>query len=209
MISHADFDRICIALRAAPQQLNNIPFDDHIKWSEEAGPPETAEQFALEATYVICNSGMRHQAARTIYDRCDAALRAGEPTNTATRRGLGLDPIFGHDGKTFAIDDIWLQREKLLAQYLIAPDKLAFCESLPFIGKITKFHLAKNFGADVAKPDIHLDRLAKVHDTDPQTLCRLLASATGLKTRTVDLVLWMACARGVMNSTTGHFRGVA
>lgn len=207
MIALADFNAMMLALRAHPELLNGMELDEHIEWSESAGPPADADEFALEATYVICNSGMRHQAARGIYERCSAALRAGEPTNSLTRAALGLRPIFGHPKKTTAIDDIWLQRDKLLALYLAADDKVAFCESLPHIGPITKYHLAKNFGADVAKPDVHLQRLADIHGTTPQALCDYLAGLTGYRSRTVDLILWMACARGVVDSRTGDFKG--
>lgn len=45
--------------------------------------------------------------------------------------------------------------------------------ALPFVGAITKYQPAKNFGVSVVKPDLHLCRLAGIHRTE-----RLLASAT-------------------------------
>lgn len=81
-----------------------------------------------------------------------------------------------------------------------ADDKLAFCESLPWIGGITKYHLAKNFGADVAKPDVHLKRLADAAGCTAQALCDRLARETGYRVGTVDVVLWRACAIGLVDS---------
>jgi len=92
----------------------------------------------------------------------------------------------------------------LLGRYLVAADKVEFCASLPWIGNITKYHLAKNFGADVAKPDVHLQRLADREGTTAQALCERLAKATGYRAATVDVLLWRACANGIINSRTGE-----
>lgn len=202
MITADEFLAIKEAVAAHPEQLNGVPLADHITWSETCGPPEDAEQFALEAIFVICNSGMNHKVARGIFERVKAELRRGVCIDPAMRkRFLGLPPVFGHAGKCQAIDRIWSLREYYFDGYMAADDKVAFCGTLPWIGEITKFHLAKNFGADVAKPDVHLQRMAKRYGTTPQKLCADLAAATGYKARTVDLILWVACAKGVIDST--------
>ena len=169
---------------------------DDMDWSEKCGPPKDAEDFALEAIFVICNSGMQNKVARMIFDRVKPALLEGR----SARAG------FNHVGKTTAIDAIWNHREGLLVQYMAAEDKVEFCGSLPWIGPITKYHLAKNFGTQVAKPDVHLQRLADLHGCTAQALCERLSAETGLKIATVDLLLWRACAEGIINSKTGEIR---
>ena len=161
-----------------------------IEWSESVQEPQDADGFAREAIFVICNSGMRFTVAQGIFNRVMEQLLANGSAHEA----------FGHKGKSDAIDRIWRDRERLLSEYRAAPDKLAFCESLPFIGGITKYHLAKNFGADVAKPDVHLQRLADWEGTTPQALCDRLAKESGYRASTVDLILWRACAIGLINS---------
>ena len=161
-----------------------------VDWAENACEPVDADEFAREAIFVICNSGMRFAVAQGIFNRVMVALESGSTADT----------VFGHKGKCGAIDHIWAERGSLFDKYRAAPDKLAFCESLPWIGCITKYHLAKNFGADVAKPDVHLQRLAEHEGTTPQKLCADLAAATGFRVNTVDVVLWRACAIGVINS---------
>jgi hypothetical protein len=160
---------------------------------EACCPPANEEHFALEAIYVICNSGMKNTVARGIFERVRAALL-----------GRTIREVFGHKGKAAAIDHIWRHQGVLYVDYLLADDKLAFCESLPWIGGITKYHLAKNFGADVAKPDVHLQRLADREGCTAQQLCERLATATGLRVAAVDTVLWRACANGILNSRTGE-----
>jgi hypothetical protein len=90
---------------------------------------------------------------------------------------------------------------------MAAEDKLAFCETLPWIGGITKYHLAKSYGLDFAKPDVHLQRLADLEGVTAQELCARLAPELGWKVRTVDLVIWRACATGILDSRTGAFTG--
>jgi hypothetical protein len=179
----AEFQRLVVAVRDAG-------YGDDLDWAEKAKAPESADEFAREAIFVICNSGMRFTVAQGIFDRVKEALANGEHPGT----------VFGHKGKCAGIGWIWQNRHRLLTEYLAADDKLAFCESLPWIGQITKYHLAKNFGADVAKPDVHLQRLADHAGTTPQALCERLGAATGLRVATVDVVLWRACAIGLIQS---------
>ena len=165
---------------------------DDIAWADNTKPPEHAEEFATETIFVICNSGMKHTIARKIFDKCMVAIAAGESCNT----------VFGHKGKADAMDHIWSNRSKLFAEYVAAPEKIAFCQSIPWIGGITCYHLAKNFGAQVAKPDVHLVRVAERHATNPQDLCERISEASGYKINTVDLILWRACAVGIMDGRT-------
>lgn len=167
---------------------------DDIEWAEALTDPTGPDDFAEEVIFVICNSGMRYTVARQIYERCMLALGQSRPVASA----------FGHVGKAAAIEKIWWERRELFAAYLAATDKLDFLVSLPWIGDITKYHLAKNFGVNVAKPDVHLQRLADREGCTAQALCERLAVATGYRVATVDTVLWRACAKGVMDSRTGR-----
>lgn len=184
MMPFVEFERVVRALEVAGHAAPDI------EWSENAGPPADADAFARETIFVICNSGMKNTVAQRIYDRVMLAIAEGQSASTA----------FGHAGKSKAIDRVWRERDRYFNGYMAAANKVAFCESIPFIGGITKYHLAKNFGADVAKPDVHLQRLADHYDTTPQKLCAGLGEQAGLKARTVDLLLWRACATGVIDS---------
>ena len=88
----------------------------------------------------------------------------------------------------------------LFRRFLQTDDLIAFCETLPWIGPITKFHLAKNLGSNVAKPDVHMLRLAKRSGTAAQELCERLSRETGYRAATIDLILWRACADGIIHS---------
>lgn len=137
---------------------------------------------------------MKNTIARKVFDKVRDALFDGALSHT----------VFGHHGKCCAIDTIWALREDKFRAYLAADDKLAYLATLPWIGDITKYHLAKNFGVDCAKPDVHLQRLADHHGVTPQVLCDDLARQTGYRSATVDVLLWRACANGVIDSRSGR-----
>lgn len=185
MITVEKFQHLVAALGQQAQE--------DIEWGEALTVPDNAVDFAEETIFVICNSGMKNTVARGIFNRCIAALRDGKP----------VIAVFKHPGKVSAIEYIYAERESLYRGFMDATDKLSFCESLPWIGGVTKYHLAKNFGADVAKPDVHLQRLADREGCTAQQLCERLASATGWRVATVDTLLWRACANGIINSRTG------
>lgn len=189
MLSAAHFEEIVGRLRAAGWA------EEDIAWSEGCGPPKDAEDFASEVIFVICNSGMKNTVARRIYDKVMPMVRMG---------GSAAN-VFGHYDKSQAIDIIWIRRDEFFAGFMAAADKVAFCETLPWIGPVTKYHLAKNFGVDVAKPDVHLQRLADIEGVTAQELCERLAETSPYRVRTVDVLLWRACAVGIIDSRTGDF----
>jgi hypothetical protein len=165
-------------------------FGPTIEWTESLTAPPDPDRFADATIYVICNSGMANNVAAGIFERCRAALREGRPVSA----------VFKHPGKARAIESIWHNRAQLFAAYLAAEDKVAALRELPWIGEITALHLAKNFGADVAKPDVHMERLARVEDTTTEVLCARLASETGYRVATIDTILWRACAERILLS---------
>lgn len=172
------------------QAVRNAGYAAAIEWSENIKSPATAVRLAAEAIYVILNSGMSNLVAVPIFERCMVALRRGESATT----------VFGHPQKAAAIDAIWRRRASLLRALREAEDIIEFCASLPWVGPVTKYHLAKNLGADVAKPDRHLNRLAEPEGATAQELCERLAKETGYRVATIDLILWRACADGIIHS---------
>ncbi len=164
-------------------------------WAQNVSAPNTPEDFAAEYTWVVLNSGMRNTVARKIMDRVWPLVVSGQP----------MTPAFGHVGKRRAIEATWQDRGRLWCEAVVLKDAelVDWCESLPWIGPITKHHLAKNLGADVAKPDRWLVRLADAEHTTVDELCARLARETGDRVATVDVVLWRACAVGVLAIDNG------
>lgn len=166
-------------------------FGQEVEWAQHVEAPDAAEDFAAQAIWVILCSGMKAQVARIIEARVWAVINAGKKVK---------GNVLGKSGKAEAIDAIWRDRDELFRAFQAAEDKVEFCLSMPWIGNITKWHLAKNLGVDCAKPDVHLERVAAYYGTTPADLCAGLASATGDRIATVDLVIWRACNLGIVNS---------
>lgn len=182
-------------------ELAGLGYAHDWEWSQSVQAPETGDDLACEYAWVVINSGLRHTVARGIMDRVWPRLIEGLP----------LYPVvYGHAGKALAIGLMWDRREWRLAQFRqigANTDRvLEWCESLPWIGKITKYHLAKNLGVDVAKPDRWLVRLAEAESETVAGLCERLARETGDRIATVDVVLWRACAVGVLVVDAGGIR---
>lgn len=190
MITLKRFRKLEAALRAHG-------YGPMIEWSESIQPPADAEAYAAAAIYVICNSGMKNSVAAPIAERCIDAVAAGTPAAT----------VFGHPGKSAAIDRIWEDRLQLFGRYILAEAKLDVLAELPWIGPVTRYHLAKNLGANVAKPDVHLERLARGDKTTTRTLCKRLARWSGYRVATIDSILWRACADGLLSSIAYEAEG--
>ena len=138
-------------------------FDRAIKMTELAGytwelhivqnrrfSAMTADIFFQEYTLVVISSGMKNQVAKKIYERLFSE---------------GLEAI-GHPGKRAAVKEMEVLRKVRWNALKMAHDAsdahaIEYLETLPWIGPITKYHLARNLGIDCAKPDRHLTRIAE------------------------------------------------
>ena len=149
-----------------------------------------ADAFAQHAIFAVVSGGMNAIIAERIYLRCMAALNASASATS----------VFKHPGKSLAIDHIWSERQRYYQCYLEASNRLTFLGTLPWIGPVLALHLAKLLGHDVAKPDVHLERLARRERTTTAKLCRRLSGQTGYRVATIDSILWRACADGLLHS---------
>lgn len=169
-----------------PQRVIDAGFVHEVAWAENIQPVSDSWTFFVEYVWVVLNSAMKNQVARGIMERMRPLLATDEPIRS----------VFGHSGKAAAIEKMRSDRDEVFRKYLAAPDKMAFLESLPWIGGITRYHLAKNYGVDTLKPDRHLVRIAQRFATDPFTLCHRLADEARDRVGTVDLVIWRAANLG-------------
>lgn len=164
-------------------------YGKEIDWQRSIKPVESLQVFCDEATWVILNSGMKEQIARQIWNRIKMAWAEGKTTGSA----------FGHKGKVAAIDYIYANGLRLMKEYKAADNKIEYLQTIPFIGKITCWHLAKNYGEDVVKPDRHLVRIANYYKTTPDDLCEKLSKETGEKKCVIDIILWRGANLGIFS----------
>lgn len=170
-------------------------YREDIVWAEGVRAPETSLLFAREHCFVVCNSGMNFNAGTLVFNRVWDAL---------THNRNPYPKCLNNEPKCRAMRVVYRDRKALFAEWqaLTCDDqgKLAWLGRLPYIGEITRYHLAKNFGVDVAKPDRHLVRIAAHFGETTHSLCARLARESGDRINTVDVVLWRAAATDIIST---------
>ena len=183
----------------AKQVLIRQGYAQEISWQENVSLSSLTEQgFLREAAWVVLSTGMRESVIRGLFDRVSEAFLCWESAcrilrEKETCRALALN-CFRNQRKIDAIigiaeivDSEGFERLKArISEY-----GTEVLQDLPYIGPTTSYHLAKNIGLDVAKPDRHLQRVAAATGFDtPSALCAELAEAVGDRKAVVDIVIW-------------------
>jgi hypothetical protein len=135
--------------------------------------------FFREYVWVVLNAGMKEQVARRIFDKFMDRLDI---------------LTIGHLGKRDAIRRAINEYQQWFVDLKKSDDKLEYLTSLPWIGDITKHHLARNIGIDTVKPDRHLVRLAKEYGfKTPMDLCVEIQKTFHEPLGVIDVILWRFC----------------
>lgn len=155
---------------------------------------QTPEAFLREYVWVVLNAGMKEQVARKIFDKFWECVRGD---SLLIQEDVNPFRVIGHPEKRKSIEEAVREHKRWFKELLAAEDKIEYLESLPFIGPITKHHLARNVGIDAVKPDRHLQRLAeKFGFPSPLEMCKAIqvelidGQGPPEKLGTIDLVLW-------------------
>ncbi|MDE2716884.1 MAG: hypothetical protein OXI33_07700 [Chloroflexota bacterium] len=174
-------------------------YGDEIDWQAHVHFEDVGEaEFLRESAWVVLSSGFRESVVRKCFDKVsdaflgweDARLihsRRKECVNAAVR-------VFGNRRKLEAITQIVekVAREGVEAiKEGIRAQGVDYLGRLPYIGPVTSYHLAKNLGLGVVKPDRHLVRMATAsgHHTVVE-MCSKIAEEVGDSLPVVDIVLW-------------------
>ncbi|MCK9591832.1 MAG: hypothetical protein M0Q91_07480 [Methanoregula sp.] len=168
----------------ADNYLMENNFEWEIDFVRNIKPLEEQEDwyFYYQYVWVVLNAGMKEQIAHKICDRFFEEKRF---------------EVIGHLGKREAIRTAalnykeWLKKIKELKT---TTGRINYLETLPWIGPITKFHLARNIGIDTVKPDRHMIRLAERYNfSNPLEMCRALSEVFKEKVGVIDVILWRYC----------------
>jgi len=183
----------------AKQTLIRQGYAQEISWQENVNLSSLTEQgFLREAAWVVLSAGMRECVIRGLFDRVSAAFLCWESAcrilrEKETCRAVALT-YFRNQRKIDAIIGIAEIVDSEGFEHLkarISEHGAQVLQELPYIGPITSYHLAKNVGLNVAKPDRHLQRVAAATGFEtPAALCTELAKAVGDRKAVVDIVIW-------------------
>lgn len=174
-------------------------FAEEIDWQDSRSLSKLTEsEFLAESAWVILSSGMREAVVRRCYkDVSQAFIDWISASAIAARRAECEEEarqFFNHSAKIRAIGSMCERVSECGFSSIleeIRSENICFLQTFDFIGPITCFHLAKNLGLDVVKPDRHLMRMASAAGCScPVELCETIAEITGDKLSVVDLILW-------------------
>lgn len=183
----------------ARQEIIERGFGYEIDWQAQRNFEEVTESsFLEEAAWVVVSSGMKESVVRGKFPQltrafCDwsSARAIVEAEASCRRRAL---TSFAHSGKIQAILAIAKRVHRLGIEEIkrsVGSEGVDYLGSFEFIGPVTRYHLAKNLGLDVVKPDRHLTRVAvALGCSSAADLCSAIAEETGDRVAVVDLVIW-------------------
>jgi hypothetical protein len=191
--------RIVGVYLSARDKVINSGFATEIDWQDGRKLVDLTEtEFLRESSWVILSAGMKETVIRRHFKELSRAFYEWESahiiaSNRKRCRFKALS-VFNHPGKVKAIIDLCDRVDEDGFDSIhssIMFGGVQYLRTFDFIGPTTCYHLAKNIGLDVVKPDRHLVRIARAAKfEDPHALCRMIADVTGDKLAVVDLVLW-------------------
>ena len=155
-------------------------FGHEVSWQDGRCFAEITETgFLREAAWVVLSSGMRETVVRNKFNSLSAAFN-----NWASARDIRENSglyrrkafrVFGHARKIDSIIEVASEVDRIGFECFkkkILEEGISFLRSLPYIGPATSYHLAKNLGLDVVKPDRHLLRIAALVWDAPEACFR-------------------------------------
>jgi hypothetical protein len=190
---------IAIRYLDAKDYLLESGYAPEIDWQDDVDINLLTETtFLREAAWVVLSAGMAERVVRSVFPRITDSFYGWTSASSIVRDSEGCRRkalrVFRHNGKVSAILEIARRVYSLGFTEVhgrIIRNGTEFLGTFPYIGKVTAFHLAKNLGIDVAKPDRHLTRVSTLLGfSDPSDLCALLAEELAEKRAVVDLVIW-------------------
>lgn len=154
--------------------------------------------FIRETAWVILNAGMKEKVIRKVWPEISSAFLFWNNSEDiiAERKKCIHNALkyFNHKKKIHSIaDSISYVYEVGFDNFkkIILSEGVNSLEELPYIGKITKYHLAKNIGLNYSKPDRHLQRISDRLSFDSvHEMCKTISNKTYDKENVIDLVIW-------------------
>ena len=192
-------EKLCQAYFLAKKKVIQEGYAREIDWQDQCSLNNLTEtQFLREAAWVVLSSGMKEKIISAKFPEISKVFfdwkSSGQIAEHSEFCFFNAVKVFGHHGKIKAIIKIAKKVHQdgfSSIKCRLNNEGLKFLNTLPFIGPVTQFHLGKNIGMDVVKPDRHLVRIADALGyNSPLKLCEDIATFSAEKISVIDLVLW-------------------
>ena len=192
-------ERLIAAYMTAKENVIEAGFAAEIDWQHRLDFNDVTEQdFLRESAWVILSAGMRETVVRAKFPAISRAFLDWVNARAIVRRSehcrQSALSVFAHEGKTEAILFLATVVSRTgfgTMRSRIKEEGVNYLQSFPYLGPATAFHLAKNLGLNVVKPDRHLVRISeRTGYSSPDAMCRDIAEVVGDKEAVIDVVLW-------------------
>lgn len=174
-------------------------FQHEINWQSNLNYDDLNEiSFLRETAWVILTCGMKEAIIRNKFiaiSNCFYNWESAEKIiiNHNDCRSSALK-IFNNKQKISAIINAADLLNKIgfkKLKEIIRVEPINTLQKFDYIGPVTVYHLAKNIGLPVAKPDRHLVRIAEMENySNVQTFCKEISKLSGDPISVVDIVFW-------------------
>lgn len=174
-------------------------YGNELSWQESIDFESMDEgSFLKELAWVILSSGMKEQTIRSVFKKLTPIFQYWVSATSINEKReecyIEALRIYNHRGKISAI----LHSAKIIhdsgfyrIKQGVQSSPFEVLRQFPYIGPVTVYHLAKNIGLQVAKPDRHLVRIAHSDGYDDvQVFCQHISSIYGDSIPVVDIVFW-------------------
>lgn len=181
---------------------------DFLSWMRRRPRPTDHDPdfFLAEYTWIVSASGFRVSRVQAKWEELRHAMHGFDPWRIREMTfdeisSTYMDHMIRNQAKAKAVattlrryapdEQAWLA----LMERLEKTNDVDVLKTLPYIGDTLKFHLARNLGLDVAKPDVHMLRLAPRFgyggdNAGIQAMCEHVARYRKERIGVVDYVLW-------------------
>ncbi len=179
-----------------------------LDWVRKLRRPTEADVpfFLSEYTFIVSAAGFRESTVGKRFKALRAALADFDPDRLrgwtfAAIETAYMENMLRNHAKARAV-------AKTLTTYSLRPSRVHellvrlettkdpdVLKELPYIGDALKYHFSRNLGLDVAKPDVHMLRLAprfgfSADAAGVQAMCEYVGSRRNERVGAVDYVLW-------------------
>jgi hypothetical protein len=199
MLEATRVSKLTYAYQCAKEFVLLRGYEKEVAWQQNLHLENISESsFLREAAWVVLSGGMRETVVRRCFPSIEAAFLnwasaavISAQKTTCVRTAL---VHFNHAKKIAAIADIASQVDQMgfkPVKERIHEEGVLFLQQFPYIGPVTSYHLAKNLGLDVVKPDRHLVRIAEALGYgSPEAMCLDLSMVVGERLAVIDIIMW-------------------
>lgn len=190
---------IVVAYRRVKDMVLRAGFGEEVSWQASVDFNSISESdFLREHAWVTLSAGMKERVIRNLFHSISSSFYYWESAEIIVENESHCrKSALRHFNNVHKINAIISTAKNISVngfkffKAIVHLEPLKILQSLPYIGPVTCYHLAKNIGLQVAKPDRHLTKLAHSFGySDVQRFCKYISLQTGDSIPVVDIVLW-------------------